>query len=171
MEKPETGNPRKKILRQTVCAILLEKGIDRADDDVIETLTEMLGSCKQTKGLIKIKTNRYFLKVLVEIGGSTRNYCELAGRTNPVIGDVVMALSMMGIVFRDLDKFAFRENRSIIPAMQTCLPTKQFNILQAGSKQSNPSHIPNHSLIPSLPDPHSYIRTPVSLPFKILNFH
>lgn len=46
MDKVETGNPRKKILRQTVSAILLEKGIDRADEDVLETLTEMLASCK-----------------------------------------------------------------------------------------------------------------------------
>ena len=104
------------------------------------------------------------------MGGSTRNYCELAGRTNPVIGDVVMALSMMGIVFKDLDKFAFRENRSIIAPMQTSLPTKQLNILQAGNKQSNPSHIPNHSLIPSLPDPHSYIRTPVNSTFFLSKF-
>ena len=46
MDKVESGNPRKKILRQTVSAILLEKGIDRADEDVLETLTEMLGSRK-----------------------------------------------------------------------------------------------------------------------------
>lgn len=33
----------------------------------------------------------------------TRNYAELAGRVQPVVGDVVMTLVMSGMSFKDLD--------------------------------------------------------------------
>lgn len=41
--------------------------------------------------------------VLIEMGTTTRNYCELAGRTQPVIGDFVVGLVSMGVVFKDLE--------------------------------------------------------------------
>ena len=37
------------------------------------------------------------------MGTTTRNYCELAGRTQPVIGDFVVGLVSMGVVFKDLE--------------------------------------------------------------------
>lgn len=98
--------------------------------------------------------------VITEIGQSSRNYCELSGRTQPVIGDVIVALVNAGISVQGLESFAKRENRSILQPPQQISSQKQLSLLQAGTKNSHPSHIPNH--LPVLPDPHAYIRTPVS---------
>lgn len=98
--------------------------------------------------------------VLVEIGQSSRNYTELSGRVTPTIGDVVMALVNMGINMDGIREFARRDSRHIIPLPQQASQQKQLNLLQAGTRQSHPSHIPHH--LPTLPDSHSYIRTPVS---------
>lgn len=38
-----------------------------------------------------------------EIAQQTRNYSELAGRTQPVVGDILMSLINLGIGFKDLD--------------------------------------------------------------------
>lgn len=103
--------------------------------------------------------HRYF-KVLVEVGQSARSYCELSGRTIPVLGDVVVALVNMGISLQGISEFAKRENRQIIPMPAQASQQKQLNLLQAGTKSSHPPHIPNY--LPVLPDPHAYVRTPVS---------
>lgn len=97
--------------------------------------------------------------VISEIGQSSRNYCELSGRSQPVIGDVIVALINAGISIQGLDTFARRESRAILQPPQQISSTKQLSLLQAGTKNSHPSHIPNH--LPVLPDPHAYIRTPV----------
>lgn len=97
--------------------------------------------------------------VLVELGNTTRAYCEHSGRTEPVIGDVVVALCDMGINWKGIEAYSRRDNRHIVPAPQHATPQKQINILQAGVKNVHPSHIPVH--LPPLPDPHAYIRTPV----------
>lgn len=50
MDKTETvqptGNARRKILSVAVSQILMEKGFDSVDKECLETLTEMLQSCK-----------------------------------------------------------------------------------------------------------------------------
>lgn len=143
MEKPETqvvGNPRRKILTMAVSSILMEKGFETVDKPCLETLTEMLQS------------------LLFEIGQSSRNYCELSGRTVPVIGDVVVALINMGMALQNIEHFGIRNNRHIIGTPQQMSAQKQLNLLQAGTKSSHPPHIP--SFLPVLPDPHAYIRTP-----------
>lgn len=38
-----------------------------------------------------------------ETANQTKNFAELAGRTQPVVGDVVMAMVNMGMSFKDLD--------------------------------------------------------------------
>ena len=101
-----------------------------------------------------------FTPVLVEIGQSSRNYCELSGRTVPVIGDVVVALVNMGMSLQGLESFGTRITRQIIQTPQQMSAQKQLNLLQAGTKSSHPPHIP--SFLPVLPDPHAYIRTPVN---------
>lgn len=103
--------------------------------------------------------------MLVEIGQSSRNYCELSGRTTPVIGDVVVALINMGISLQGIDSFGKRDSRHIIPTPQQASQQKQLNLLQAGTKNAHPPHIPNY--LPALPDPHAYIRTPVSFSLPI----
>lgn len=98
--------------------------------------------------------------MLTEIGESSRNYCELSGRTEILIADVILALVNMGIRLDNFWNYGLRANRSVLPPLQHQQPTKQLNILQAGQKQAHPPHIPAH--LPPLPDPHAYIRTPVS---------
>ncbi|GAB0096863.1 Transcription initiation factor TFIID subunit 8 [Sergentomyia squamirostris] len=142
MEKPESTvpDPRRKILNMAVSSVLSETGFDSADKECLETLSEMCQS------------------LLAEIGESSRNYCELSGRTIPVIGDVVISLINMGMSIQGLDAYAKRENRLVIPPPQQVSAQKQLNLLQAGTKNPHPSHIPGH--LPALPDPHAYIRTP-----------
>lgn len=83
----------------------------------------------------------------------------MSGRTQPVIGDVIVALINNGISVQGLEKYA-RDNRNVLPPPQQISATKQLSLLQAGTKNAHPSHIPNH--LPVLPDPHAYIRTPVT---------
>jgi transcription initiation factor TFIID subunit 8 len=71
---------------------------------------------------------------------------------------VIVALVNMGISVQGLEKYARRDGRHVIPNPQTITAQKQLNILQAGTKNSHPTHIPNY--FPPLPDPHAYIRTP-----------
>lgn len=97
--------------------------------------------------------------VLIEVGESARNYCELSGRTEPLIADVIVALINMGIKLDNLESYGKRANRTVLPQLQQQTQSKQLNILQAGVKQSHPSHIPSY--LPPFPDPHAYIRTPV----------
>lgn len=99
--------------------------------------------------------------VIVEIGASGRNYCELSGRTEPLIADVILALINMGMKVDNIETYAKRQNRTVLPTLQQQTQAKQLNILQAGIKQSHPSHIPSY--LPSFPDPHAYIRTPVNI--------
>uniref|UniRef100_A0A2M4ARF4 Transcription initiation factor TFIID subunit 8 n=1 Tax=Anopheles triannulatus TaxID=58253 RepID=A0A2M4ARF4_9DIPT len=139
-EMSATMMARRRFLTMAISSQLEEVGFCTAEKEVLETLTEMMQS------------------FLVELGHSARNYCELAGRTQPVIGDVVVALINMGISVQGLDAFAKRDGRSILPHPQQAQAQKQQSILQAGQKNSHPSHIPNH--LPAFPDPHAYIRTP-----------
>ncbi|KYN22446.1 PREDICTED: transcription initiation factor TFIID subunit 8 [Trachymyrmex cornetzi] len=136
----QTVNTRRKILSQVVSSILVECGYDTCEKQVLETLTEMLQS------------------FIVEIGASGRNYCELSGRTEPLIADVILALINMGIKLDNIETYAKRQSRTVLPTLQQQTQAKQLNILQAGVKQGHPSHIPNY--LPYFPDPHAYIRTP-----------
>ncbi|XP_039303796.1 transcription initiation factor TFIID subunit 8 [Solenopsis invicta] len=133
-------NTRRKILNQVVSSILVECGYDTCEKQVLETLTEMLQS------------------FIVEIGASSRNYCELSGRTEPLIADVILGLINMGMKLDNIETYAKRQNRTVLPMLQQQTQAKQLNILQAGVKQGHPSHIPNY--LPAFPDPHAYIRTP-----------
>lgn len=98
--------------------------------------------------------------MVYEISFSAKNYSELSGRTQPIVGDIVVALVNLGINVQGIATFAKRESRATIPTPQQVSTTKQMSLLQAGTKQSHPPHIPHY--LPVLPDPHAYIRTPVS---------
>jgi len=139
--EPQTvANPRRKILQMAVGTLLIESGFDAVEKDALETLTEM------------------FQAVLCEMGHSAKCYCELSGRTEPVIGDVIIALINMGIKLDGIEQYGRKEVRHVIPTPQQAQAQKPLSILSAGTKHPHPSHIPNH--LPDLPDPHSYIRTP-----------
>ncbi|KAF5304690.1 hypothetical protein FQA39_LY09467 [Lamprigera yunnana] len=132
-------SPHRKMLTTTVIAILLELGLDSAERDVLGIFTEML-QC-----------------LLCEIGSVSRNYCELSGRSEPVIADVILGFVEMGIDFSGLQQYA-KSGKTVLPPLQSQQSQKQMNMLQAGTKQPLPSYIPQHFL--TFPDPHAYIRTP-----------
>lgn len=41
----DLANPRRRILKEVVCALLVEAGFDSAADECIETLLELMTSC------------------------------------------------------------------------------------------------------------------------------
>ncbi|KAK6641200.1 hypothetical protein RUM44_012909 [Polyplax serrata] len=133
-------NARRKALVSCVSCLLTEIGFDSAEKIALETLTEMLQS------------------LITELGYSSHSYCELSGRTEPVIGDVIIGLVNMGISIDGIESHARRQNRTVVQAPTSATQPKQLSILQAGVKQTPPSHVPDY--FPVFPDPHAYIRTP-----------
>lgn len=122
----------------------------------------MMQSCKasfQNKKKFKSHNTFSFCAVITELGNSSRLYCELSARVEPVVGDVVMALVSMGIKHASLEVYAQRSRRLILPTPTQAAATKQIGILQTGQKRPHPSHIPDH--LPSFPDSHAYVQTPV----------
>lgn len=95
--------------------------------------------------------------MIIEIAHTSKNYAELSGRTQPFLGDIVVALTNLGISMNGITAFVKRDIRKI-PTPQLISTQKQLSLLQAGTKQSHPPHIPNY--LPPLPDPHAYVRTP-----------
>jgi transcription initiation factor TFIID subunit 8 len=128
------------MLAASVCSILVETGFDTGDKDCIGTLTEMI-QC-----------------FLSELGSLTKSYCELSGRSEPLVADVILAFVEMGHNFSDLMVYTKGMKHSILPPLQTQQPQKQLNMLPAGSKHPLPPYIPQH--LPQFPDPHAYVRTP-----------
>lgn len=114
---------------------------------------------KPTKNRLIFPIDFFFssYSVIVEIAHTSKNYAELSGRTQPFLGDVVVALTNLGISMKGVTTFHKRKIHKI-PTPQPISTQKQLNLLQAGTKQSHPPHIPNH--LPPLPDPHAYVRTP-----------
>lgn len=54
-------------------------------------------------------------------------------------------------------KYAFRDTKPVARSLNPNQAQKPLQILQAGTKPSNPVHIPSY--LPPLPDPHAYVRT------------
>lgn len=106
--------------------------------------------------------NGYFLSiVLSQIGNSSRRYAEVAGRLEPLGADVMMGLIDMGL-FKNASSllaYAKRSNRGVLPSPEPSVQPRQTSNLQAGTRLPHPSYMPSH--MPSFPDPHAYIRTPV----------
>jgi transcription initiation factor TFIID subunit 8 len=103
--------------------------------------------------------------VLTELGRTTRQFTELAGRIEPNVGDVTMAFADLGIKIDPigLRTFMKRHGRGIVANPQGLPQSKNPTILSVGKRKSLPSYIPEY--FPPLPDPHTYIRTPVSCKF------
>lgn len=133
-------NVYRKMLAAAVSSILMEKGFDSVETDALGTLTEMIQA------------------FLCEVGNLSRNYCELSGRCEPIIADVILAFVEMGFDFTSLSNYIKTGKHTVLPQIQPQQPQKQLNMLSAGSKQNFPLHIPKH--LPQFPDPHAYIRTP-----------
>ncbi|KAK7065152.1 transcription initiation factor TFIID subunit 8 [Halocaridina rubra] len=135
-ETSTTSNPRRKILASVICAIVQEAGFHSADKAAVGTLVEMLQS------------------FLCEVGRSSRAFCELAYRTEPLVADIVMALTELGMPLEGLQAYKNRQKRVVISSPAQQVDVKQHNVLQVGDKKSHPSHIPDH--LPSFPDTHTY---------------
>lgn len=115
-----------------------------------------------------------------EVGSLSRNFAELSGRTEPLIADVILTFVEMGTNklnakfgsqanitfvglgynFNNLMKYVKSSKHISLPSIQPQQPQKQLNMLTAGSKMPLPPYIPQH--LPQFPDPHAYVRTPVS---------
>jgi len=137
--EPSVSNPRRRALYSAVAETCFELGFESADKAALETLTEMLQS------------------LISEIGRSSRAFAELACRTEPLVGDVVMALVEMGINVESVIPFSKRAHRVSLPTPSQTVTPQTPRILQAGQKRNHPSHILDY--YPSFPDPHAYIRT------------
>lgn len=87
-------------------------------------------------------------------------YAEVAGRTETMVADVVLTLVNMGVNPNKIEAHARRANHSVLPAPIPSSQPRQPNTLPAGIKKDHPLHIPTN--LPLFPDPHAYIRTPVS---------
>jgi len=140
MSEPDPGDTFRSCLRVAVSSLCTEVGYDCADSTALETLTEMTQS------------------LIFELGRSSRAYCELASRVEPVSADIVLSLVEMGIPVDGLKDYALRSNRTTLPPPSQSVTSKQTAILHTGNKKRHPMHIPDH--LPEMPDSHSYIRTP-----------
>ncbi|XP_054168431.1 transcription initiation factor TFIID subunit 8-like [Oppia nitens] len=137
---PQLVSARRRVLYAVVCATCHENGFVSADKPSLDTLLQMIQS------------------IIKEIGRSAQAFCELSGRTEPLVGDVVMALIESGLDCDQIAAYAMRPNRVTIPTPQVMAKQSTPRILQAGEKKLLSSYIPDY--FPSFPDPHSYIRTP-----------
>ncbi|ENN70781.1 transcription initiation factor TFIID subunit 8 [Dendroctonus ponderosae] len=133
-------DPHRKMIVMSVSSVLKECGFDTAEKDALGTLTEMMQA------------------FISEIGLLSRNYCELSGRVEPLIADIILAFSEMGFNFNTLEGYVKAGKHTLLPALQPQQAQKQLNMLSAGFKEPLPSHIPKH--LPPFPDPHAYVRTP-----------
>ena len=140
MTEQETTNPFRTYLRVAVSGLLTELGFTSAETVALETLTELTQS------------------FISELGRSTRSFCELANRVEPVSADVVLALVEMGVPVSGVQGYATRSQRVSLAAPSQLTTPKQTSILHTGNNKKHPSSIPDN--LPEFPDSHSYIRTP-----------
>lgn len=132
-------NERRKLLQSSVCAMLLEHGIQSAPNSVIETLVEMVQA------------------LIVELSRSAQSYSELCGRSSPLFVDVFIAMVEMGLNTQELVSAGRQKTKYHIPNPQIQSKPSVPKLLQIGDKKSTLSYIPDY--YPPFPDSHAYIRT------------
>lgn len=131
---------RRRVLFSLVSTTCLESGFQTADYTALEVLLQLLQA------------------FMSELSLQAKQFCEHAGRTEPLPGDIYLALVEMGFDLKGLTAYAFRPNRIIVPP-----PTQQAKqiipkILQTGKKRPLHNYIPDS--FPQFPDSHSYVSTP-----------
>ena len=127
-------------LNVSLAALLLEVGFEQCDKMAQETLAEMLQA------------------LISQIGISAHKFCEQACRTQPVVGDVIVALVEMGVCLKDIEHFAKMNERTILSPLFKASHPKKVNNLCVGQRPLHPTHIPE--CLPEFPDPHTFLRTP-----------
>lgn len=133
---------RRKIIQHAVTLFAQESGFNSVDRNSLELLTEI------------------FQATIFEMGRTTKVFTELAGRVEPTVGDLTMALIDMGLKIDapGLRNYTRRHGRPLISAPQTLPLPKVPVTLSTGKKRPLPNYIPDY--FPSMPDSHAYIRTP-----------
>ena len=131
---------RRRVLYSLVASTCLEAGYTSADNYALDVLLQL------------------FQGFLTEISHSAKQFCEHAGRTEPLPGDVIMALIEMGFDLKALPAYAFRSNRVIVPSPSQMPKQMMPKILQTGKSRPLHHYIPD--CFPPFPDSHSYISTP-----------
>lgn len=131
---------QRRVLYSLVATTCLESGFQSAENSALEALLMM------------------FQGFLNELSLLSKQFCEHAGRTEPLPGDVIMALIEMGIDVKGLPNYAFRQNRVIVPPPSQQTRQVVPKILQTGKKRKLQSNIPDS--FPPFPDSHSYVSTP-----------
>ncbi|ESO05792.1 hypothetical protein HELRODRAFT_171464 [Helobdella robusta] len=128
-----------KIFKNAIARILFEVGCDKASEQCLSVLMELLGC------------------YLYELGRSTKAVAELAGRTEPLLTDVIIALAEMGQNANDVVTFGRRSTQLPFNKLQFSSSLSDGKRLQVGTPESHPYHIPDY--LPHFPDPHTYIKT------------
>ncbi|GIX72527.1 transcription initiation factor TFIID subunit 8 [Caerostris extrusa] len=77
---------------------------------------------------------------MFELARSSRSYSELSGRTEVIVGDIVMALVEMGINVESLIPYAKRPNKISLPTPAPSNKPAVSRILQAGEKRPLPTY-------------------------------
>ncbi|GMT23462.1 hypothetical protein PFISCL1PPCAC_14759, partial [Pristionchus fissidentatus] len=134
-----------KVLRQAVAAVCVGNGFDAADPDVLELLTH---------------TASAYMKEICE---GARIVTENSGRTKLIPADIWLALINMGQNVLQLPDFLKeQQGRSIQIAPPKIANTPAIpNPLRVGSSRNHHPHI--HEYFPPFPDPHTYVRSEISL--------
>ena len=130
----------RRTLKVSLAGLLLELGFQHSTNTAHETLTEILQS------------------LIRQVGLSAHKYCEQAGRVQPVIGDVIVALVDMGIAVEHIQAYGNKNGRVILPPLLTANHPKRVDNLHVGEVQPHPPHIPKYFL--PFPDPHTFLHTP-----------
>ncbi|KAL3288650.1 hypothetical protein HHI36_003083 [Cryptolaemus montrouzieri] len=133
-------NVYRKMLTAVISSICMGTGFDSIEKEALASLVELI-QC-----------------YLSELSVICKNYCELAGRSEPLIADIILAFIDMGINFSCFEDYIKNAKYPSLPPIIVQQPPKQPNMLTTGVKQPLPSHIPLY--LPEFPVPHAYIRTP-----------
>ncbi|PSN40523.1 Transcription initiation factor TFIID subunit 8 [Blattella germanica] len=129
----------RRALTIAVAGLVTEFGFEYSDRTTLETLSDIIQS------------------LIRQIGLSAHRYCELAGRVEPLMADVLVAMDNIGISMENMEDYARRPDRTVFPPLSKSAHAKRVNTLHVGKELAHPPHIPSH--LPPFPDPHSFICT------------
>nr|CAB3266801.1 transcription initiation factor TFIID subunit 8-like [Phallusia mammillata] len=131
----------RRALTMSIAALCVETGFDVAQDNVLETLTEMIQS------------------YITEVGNSTRAFYEHSGRTLPTGRDMMCALADLGFPNKQLLQYLKRPRRVNMGQIPKTAEPSSPPVLEIGKRKNFPNYVSDSYNYPILPDPHTYVRT------------